>query len=187
MLKQPVSYAHELLKDYIVKGDHVIDATVGNGNDTLLLAQLVGSSGKVYGFDIQEMAIQNTKEKLLLTGQLPHVKLIQDGHENLDKYLEKDAKVSAVSFNLGYLPKGDKSIITQPDTTLEAISHSLNYLRRGGIITIVVYSGHEGGQEEKSAVDKFVAQLKQDQYNVLLYKYVNQRNNPPFLYVIEKK
>ncbi len=187
MLKIPLRFSHDILKDTIVSGDTVIDATVGNGNDTVLLAQLVGPFGKVYGFDIQEEAIANTSTKLLLTGQLEHVKLINDGHEKMTEYIPNNTQVSAVTFNLGYLPKGDKNITTLPDTTLKAIKLSLGLLRRQGIISIMVYSGHESGKIEKEAIDEFVIHLPQDEYNVLVYKFVNQKNNPPYLYVIEKK
>lgn len=187
MLQQPLKFSHEVLKETIILGDHVIDATTGNGNDTLLLAQLVGPYGKVYGFDIQNEAIEKTENKLLLTGQRPQVELINDGHENLDQYIKTDEKISAVTFNLGYLPKGDKSITTKPQTTLTAIKKSLKYLRRQGILSIMVYSGHEGGLVEKEAVDSLVSHLPQKEYNVLKYQFINQINFPPYLYIVEKK
>jgi len=187
MLKDPLRFSHTLLKNSIVPGDHVIDATVGNGNDTVLLAQLVGQTGKVFGFDIQKDAIEATKEKLLLTGQLPQTELILDGHENMTEHLPKQEKISAVTFNLGYLPNGDKSIITIPDTTIPAIEQSLTLLRKGGLISLMVYYGHEGGKEEKEQVARFVNELPQKEYHVLQYKFVNQKNNPPYLYVIEKR
>lgn len=187
MLKKPLQFGHEILKDTVIAGDHVIDATVGNGHDTVLLAQLVGPYGKVYGFDIQKEAIEATQNKLILTGQSPQVELIKDGHENIDQYLDSSEKISAITFNLGYLPKGDKTITTKPTTTMSAIEKSLPYLRRQGIISIMVYSGHEGGVEEKEAIDSSVSQLPQDRYNVLSYKFINQINHPPYLYVIEKR
>ena len=187
MLKKPLSFVQELLKDSVMENDIIIDATVGNGNDTLLLATLVGPTGKVYGFDVQEEAIQTTKTKLLLTGLLPQTELILDGHENLDQYVPENPNISAITFNLGYLPKSDKSIITTADTTLKAIEKSLIRLRKGGLITIMVYYGHEGGLEEKTGVANFVANLPQEEYQVLKYEFVNQKNNPPFLFVIEKK
>lgn len=187
MLKQPLRFSHEILKETIISGDTVIDATAGNGNDTVLLAQLVGPYGKVVAFDIQEEAIKNTKDKLLLTGQNAQVDLVQDGHENLDKYLKSDEVISAVTFNLGYLPKGDKNITTKPETTIEAIKKSLEILRKQGIVSIMVYSGHDGGLEEKNIIDEFVVELPQEEYNVLTYKFVNQVNHPPYLYLIQKK
>jgi len=187
MLKDPLRFSHALLKNSVVPGDHVIDATVGNGNDTVLLAQLVGQTGKVYGFDIQKEAIEATKEKLLLTGQLSQTELILDGHENMTEHLPKQEKISAAMFNLGYLPSGDKSIITKPDTTIPAIEQSLTLLRKGGLISLMIYHGHEGGKEEKEQVARFVNELPQKEYHVLQYKFVNQKNDPPYLYVIEKR
>jgi len=187
MLQNPLKFSHSLLKNSIVPGDRVIDATVGNGNDTVLLAQLVGQTGKVYGFDIQKEAIEATEEKLLLTGQLPQTELIHAGHENITNYTPNEQNISAVVFNLGYLPSGDKEIITTPDTTIPSIEQSLSRLRKGGLVSLMVYHGHAGGKEEKEQVDSFVRQLSQEDYHVLEYKFVNQKNNPPFLYIIEKR
>ena len=187
MLKRPLSFVQEVLKKYVSKNDTVIDATVGNGNDTVLLASLVGSTGKVYGFDVQKEAIETSKEKLLLTGLLPQTELILDGHENLDQYVPEDSNISAITFNLGYLPKSDKSIITMAETTLQAIKKGLARLRKGGLVTIMVYYGHDGGIKEKNEVTDFVVNLPQEDYQVLKYEFVNQKNYPPFLYIIEKK
>lgn len=187
MLKSPLRFSHEILKQAIVPGDSVIDATVGNGNDTVVLAKAVGSLGKVYGFDIQEEAIQKTEEKLLLTGLLPQTELILEGHETIEKHVPEDANLGAVVFNLGYLPSGDKSIITKPGTTLQAIQQSLIRLRKGGILSLMIYYGHEGGEKEKEAVDELVINLDQDKFQVLHYKFINQKNNPPYLYLIEKR
>ena len=187
MLKKPLRFSHEILKDTVISGDTVIDATAGNGNDTVLLAQLVGQLGKVYAFDIQEEAIKSTKDKLLLTGQSEQVELIQDGHENLDHYLKDEEKVSTVTFNLGYLPRGDKSITTQADTTLKALKNSLKILRKQGIVSVMVYYGHDEELEEKNIVDKFVTQIPQEEFDVLTYRFVNQANQPPYLYLIQKK
>ena len=90
-------------------------------------------------------------------------------------------------FNLGYLPSGDKSIITQPATTLSAIQQSLARLRKGGILSLMIYYGHEGGIKEKDAVDDLVVNLEQEKFQVLQYQFVNQKNNPPYLYLIEKR
>lgn len=187
MLQSPLRFSHEIINQALVSGDTVIDATVGNGNDTVVLAKAVGNMGKVYGFDIQEEAIKKTTDKLLLTGLLPQTELILEGHENIEKYVPEDADLGAVVFNLGYLPSGDKSIITQPDTTLKAIQQSLTRLRRGGILSLMIYYGHDGGKEEKAAVDELVVNLNQEEFQVLKYQFVNQRNNPPYLYLIEKR
>lgn len=187
MLQTPIRFTHDILKKALVAGDYVIDATVGKGNDTVLLAQAVGKLGKVYGFDIQKEAINKTKEKLLLTGLLPQTELILDGHEKIEEYVPAEKLISAATFNLGYLPSGDKTIVTKPQTTISAIKQCISRLRKGGLITIMIYSGHEGGKIEKEAIDDFVINLPQEEVHVLEYKFVNQKNNPPYLYIIEKR
>ena len=149
MLERAMHYSHTLLKQAITNGDSVIDATVGNGGDTVFLASLVGPFGKVFGFDIQKEAIETTQQKLLLTGLTQQVELFQQGHETIDSVLPKNSQIAAAIFNLGYLPTSDKSIITQADTTLLAIEHILPRLRKTGLVVIVVYYGHNGGLAEK--------------------------------------
>lgn len=173
------------LENAIDEGDIVVDATMGNGYDTKYLAQKVGETGFVYSFDVQEAALKSTKKKLDKENLTHRVKLILDGHENMNKYVE--GEVSCVLFNLGYLPRADHNIITKPETTIKAIEHSLNLLKPHGIISIAIYTGHEGGMEEKNSVYEFVKNLDQNEFNVLESGFINQINNPPQLVLIEKK
>lgn len=186
MIKRPLNFSHEVLQENIEAGDYVIDATVGNGHDTSFLANLVGKSGKVYGFDIQEQAIKNTTEKLTKENHIKQVELINDGHENINKYISTENQIAAVTFNLGYLPSGDKDIITKGDTTISAIEQSIQLIKKRGVISIMIYYGHDGGLDEKKVVDEFVSNLPQDKFQVIMYKIVNQINNPPYLYLIQK-
>ncbi len=87
---------------------------------------------------------------------------------------------------IGYLPKGNKDIKTSKDTTLVSLEKSLNLLKDNGIILITCYIGHEGGLEEKNAVEDFLKGLDQKKYNVIKYDFINQRNYPPILYGVEK-
>lgn len=187
MIKNPLFFSHEIIKKVVHQGDYAIDATLGNGHDTLLLAELVGSLGKVYGFDIQKQAIESSKEKLAVSGLLPQVELVHAGHEKMKQYIPEDQKISAVMFNLGYLPKGDKNIVTKAETTVEAIKQALSLVKKGGVVSIMVYYGHPGTNGEKEAVDELVRGLPQKEFDTLSYQFVNQINNPPYLYMIEKK
>ncbi|RDW18755.1 16S rRNA (cytosine(1402)-N(4))-methyltransferase [Oceanobacillus arenosus] len=188
MLKGILNYAHYLLEEAINQDEIVIDATCGNGNDTLFLSELVGEHGKVLAFDIQKEAITATRQRVI-EHERTNVFLIHDSHENIAKYLpaNKDEKISGAIFNLGYLPKSDKKIITKPDSTITAIDTILEHLRKDGIIVIVVYHGHEGGKEEKEAILKHLFHLDQQQYSVLRYGFINQKNDPPFILAIQKK
>lgn len=174
-----------LLEDVINKGDIVIDATMGNGYDTKYLAEKVGENGLVYSFDVQEEAIKSTKKRLEKAKLIDRVNLILDGHQNMDMYVDKE--VSCVIFNLGYLPRAKHQVITKSDTTLEAIKKSLKLLKPHGVVSIAVYTGHEGGMEEFDEVFKYVSEIDQSEYNVLNCNFVNQINHPPRLILIEKK
>lgn len=188
MLKGIIPFAHSLLKSSIDQGDTVVDATCGNGNDTLFLSELVGTSGHVYTFDIQAQAIETTRA-LLKTNKYDSVTYVHDSHAKLDKYIPTDlhGKIGGAIFNLGYLPRSDKQIITEGKSTIAAVNSLLTYLKKGALIVIVIYYGHEGGLEEKNAVLHYVKELNQKYYSVLQYEFINQKNNPPFVVAIEKR
>ena len=187
-MKSILNYSHHLLEEIIEPGETVIDATCGNGNDTLFLSKLVGEFGEVIAFDIQEQAIDNT-DQLLMDNNCTNVSLVLDSHANIDNYLIKELEenIGGAIFNLGYLPKSDKTIITEGESTIKAINTILNYLKKGGRIILVVYYGHEGGEEEKNTILKHVISLDQKKYSVLQYGFINQKNNPPFIIAIQKK
>lgn len=176
-------YAKQLLTETINPGETVIDATTGNGNDTLYLADLVGENGHVYAFDIQQTALDVTAARL---GELSErVSLICDSHDNVENYLK--GQIGGAVFNLGYLPHSeDLSVVTKPETTIKAIHTMLGMLKKGGIIAVSVYDGHEGGKEEREALLDYVKRLHQADFHVIRYELVNQRNNPPFLIAFEK-
>ena len=103
----------------------------------------------------------------------------------MDKYVKEE--VSCIVFNLGYLPRAKHQIITKADTTLEAIKKGLELLKPNGVMSIAIYSGHEGGMEEKNEVYKYTETLDQNYFNVLCTKFINQINNPPELIVNREK
>lgn len=178
-MKKPLEMAHDFLAQVITKDDVVVDATMGNGHDTLFLAKL---AKQVYAFDIQEQALEKTRQRIQEAG-FTNVELILQGHETVDQYV---SDVKAAIFNLGYLPSADKSIITQPQTTIEALDKLCQMLVKGGRIAIMIYYGHEGGDIERDAVMDYVSQLPQQEYTATIYRTLNQINNPPFLVMIEK-
>lgn len=187
MLPRVLEYGKILIEDKVKPGDIVIDATCGNGNDTLFLSKLVGEKGNVFAFDIQEEAINNTKHKLDIE-KLNNVTLYQTGHENIittipTKYF---GNISGAMFNLGYLPGGDKTITTTGKTTIKAICDLLNIMKVNGIIVLIIYHGHEEGKKEKHELLSYLQTIDQKYAQVLQYSFINQRNNAPFLIAIEK-
>lgn len=173
------------IQEVVKEGDICIDATMGNGYDTVFLAEKVGKSGKVYAFDVQEEAIKSTEKKVKKLEFEDRVELILDGHENINNYVKE--KIKCAVFNLGYLPRYEHRIITKPDTTIEAIKQSVSLLEENGVVCVSIYTGHEGGMEERNAVFDYASNLDQKDYNVFESKFVNQKNNPPSIILIERK
>ncbi|NLM51870.1 MAG: methyltransferase domain-containing protein [Firmicutes bacterium] len=183
-MKKPLLFAKELVKEVLSPGGIAVDATCGNGYDTLFLAELVGAQGTVFAFDIQPEAISATQKKLEAAHLSERVKLLQTSHAHESFW--PPAPVQAVMFNLGYLPGGNHEVITKPESTVAALQIATTRLQPGGIITLVVYTGHAGGQEEYEAVRNFCSKLPQKEYAVLEYKFINQINHPPLLIAVKR-
>ncbi|MED1600184.1 class I SAM-dependent methyltransferase [Alkalihalophilus marmarensis] len=182
-------FARFLLERSISPGDIAVDCTAGNGHDTLFLANLVGNAGHVYSVDIQETAITNTKLKVEEAEVASRVTLHQSGHEHISTLIPKEEydRVKGAIFNLGYLPGGDKSIVTQSQTTIKAIDSLLELMPKGGMIVLVIYHGHAEGAAERDHLMEYVTRLDQKKAHVLNYSFINQANNPPFIVAIEKR
>ena len=174
-----LDYAHLLLKQYISFDDVVVDATMGNGLDTLFLSEI---SKKVYAFDIQEKAIFETNKRLTLH-QITNVELILDTHEHINQYVDG---YKAVIFNFGYLPNGDKSITTRTDSTIHAISSILPKIPLDGFIQLVVYTGHDEGKKESESLNIFLSELDSNLYKVIKTELPYQDNYPPYIFMIHK-
>jgi SAM-dependent methyltransferase len=186
MMENALSYVGRRLRSVVALGDVVVDATVGNGHDTLLLAELVGENGVVYGFDVQSAALENTRQVLASSAAV--IRLLHAGHQDILQHVapEHHGNIAAVVFNLGYLPGGDKSITTMVETTVLAIQRSVELLRQGGIITIVCYR-HPEGEKELTGVRAFVENLPQEAFTVMESNFINQRGNPPVVIVVLKR
>ncbi|MEH6994205.1 class I SAM-dependent methyltransferase [Neobacillus drentensis] len=188
-LERILPFAKKLLEKAITSGAVVVDATLGNGHDTVFLADLVGENGRVYGFDVQEEAILTSTERLKEHGLADRVTTFHAGHEQLFKLIpdQHHGKVTAAIFNLGYLPGSDKAIVTKPETTISAIQQLLEIMVSEGIIILVIYHGHTEGAVERDALLAYCQEIDQKKAHVLKYQFINQQNNPPFIIAIEKR
>lgn len=180
-----LAFARQLIEGRLKNGGRALDGTAGNGRDTLFLAQLAGGSGKVWAFDIQAQALSNTAGLLRENGVEGQVELIAASHADLADYVREP--LDAAMFNFGYLPGGDKTVTTTADSSVRAMQAAAALLAEGGLLTAVVYSGHPAGLAEAAAIEQWAAALPQEQYQVLNYRFTNQRNHPPQLLAIEKR
>lgn len=168
-----------------------MDATAGNGHDSLFLGQSVLPGGKVFVFDLQAAAVESTRRRLADHGitEGEGVSLIHAGHEELSNRLPGGlrGKVRAIMFNLGFLPGGDKSVITCTETTLRALAQSLEWLAEDGVLTIVAYPGHEGGHQEAAAIESWLSGLSSSEFEVQKLAFLNFRPTTPFGLWVRKR
>ena len=182
---QITSWVHHFLEDHVQPGDVCIDATMGNGNDTALLSKLAGKNGKVVAFDIQQMALENTEQKLLKEECPKNYELVLKSHEFMGEYA-KEESVSCITFNLGYLPGGDHEKATKGDSSIRAIETGLSLLKKKGLMTVCIYSGGDSGFEERDAVLAYLKGLDSKKYLVIISEYANRPNHPPIPVLIIK-
>lgn len=187
-----LSYAHKLVSERLQPGEIAVDATAGTGADTLFLARCTGPKGNVLAFDIQDDALELTRQRLSKEppSTLASVSLHLQSHALMKSCMPETyiGQVGAIMFNLGYLPadQADKTVITQPETTLAALESSLGLLRPGGIVTIVLYPGHEGGELEARTVQEWASSVPQHKAQSIIYRNL-QRPAAPYLIALERR
>lgn len=180
----PVSVAHKLIQEQVYRAEILVDVTAGKGNDTLYLAENSLATAKIYAFDIQELALRCTKEKLQEKGLERKVTLILDNHANVKQYILRGVDVAI--FNLGYLPGGNHELTTTIDTTMPAIEAMLQLLNVGGVVAITAYPGHESGKREYHYLIDFLSNLPVKNYTVSCWSMINHASTAPVVYLIEK-
>lgn len=183
-----VEEVHKAAAAVLREGDIVIDATVGNGHDTLFLAQQVKSTGLVYGFDIQAQAIANTRQRLAGVQEIS-LQLFQQGHETLQQSIPHThhGQIKAILFNLGYLPGTDKKTITQAQSTTLALQQAAEIVAPGGLISVLCYTGHPGGMQEFVAIRECLLRLPDRQWHKQVINQNAVSAGEPVLFLLQKR
>jgi len=187
MLSNAVNLAHTYWEEILVPGDIVIDATCGNGHDTLFVAQKVlhERSGKVFGFDIQPTAIAATTLNLkthLTHEQFNDVILIHGSHAHFPKTIQ-ERSIKLIVYNLGYLPKGNKSIVTHHESSLESLRNAMKLIRDDGMISMTCYPGHPEGKVEEDKILEYVGSLSAKEWICCHHRWINRHAAPSLLLV----
>ena len=182
-----VELAQKTIAGILAPGDVAVDATVGNGLDTLFLARCVGPAGMVYAMDIQPTAIAIAEKKLRTAGFADRIRLETENHANLDRIIaiEHKNRINAVMFNLGYLPGSDTRITTQPSSTRIALQSACRHLSNRGRITVLCYTAHPGGSAETEAVRRVAAELPEN-FRITIHRPQRIAKSPPELVIIER-
>lgn len=181
-----LSVAHDFWRAHLPVGGFALDATAGNGHDTLLLCRLVGPQGRVVALDIQAQAVENTNLRLRRAGMDAVGRAVRDSHVHLARYAAP-GEADAVVFNLGYLPGADHSVFTVPATTLAALDAACTLLRPGGILTVCAYAGGRQGTGERDAVLAWAAALPAAVWRVAEERFETRRGLPPVAVCAQKR
>jgi len=179
---RPTALAQEILRPLIRQGDQVIDATAGNGHDTVFLADCVGPEGRVLAFDVQEAALASARARV---GEAGCVEFFHESHGKMDAHA-KDGSVAVVMFNLGYLPGENHELTTETAETLSALEIAARLLKPGGILSVICYPGHPAGAAEAVAVEAWMTALAAKGWRVARYGAVGTRRPAPFLLLAGK-
>lgn len=177
---QLLQTAKAFITEAVRDDDTLVDFTMGNGHDTAYLCSLV-PKGKVYAFDIQADALENTKARLSSLG-FTNAELILDSHANVKKYVRS---FRCGMFNLGYRPEGDKTVHTMLDSTLAAVRDAIEIMEKGGVLVISVYPGHEEGTKEGEELFKLLSGYDKVYYSVIYHRMINSPDCP-FMFAVEK-
>ena len=171
--------AQNIVSNFLCPGDIAIDATAGNGFDTLFLTEAVGDSGMVYAVDIQSQAIEVVRQKLREANRESRCQLVVASHDQLESIVPQElhGRVAAAMFNLGYLPFGNKSITTQASSTVAALDQVLMLLKPNGLLCVLAFLGHDGGSEEATEVAQWI-QRHQDALSIEKFQDANNQRSP---------
>jgi hypothetical protein len=182
-MKPHISYAHQYWARFVRPGDTSIDATLGNGHDTLYLAQLLKGEGRLIGYDIQPQALEQAKRRIeILPDEFSRIITLKfQSHTNFE---EKNVKL--IVYNLGYLPGGDKSITTLHETTLISIQNALHCLTPGGAISITCYPGHTAGAIEQEVLIDFLKTLPSNQWEICHHVWLNRPFAPSLILLSQR-
>lgn len=175
--------AHDHWKQIVEEGAILIDATCGNGNDSLFLAKLNPSI--LYCIDVQAEALAATKELLsekITQDEMKHIKLIQGSHASFPKVIHPGT-VKLIVYNLGYLPGGDKAKSTMTETTLESLGNAIQLVCNGGMISVTCYPGRPEGEKEEGQVLSFASNLDRKEWTCCHHRWINKPKSPTLLLI----
>lgn len=182
--------AHSLVSLWLRPGDIAIDATAGNGHDTLMMARLVGPTGQIMAVDIQPEGLVNTRLRLEEENLFSdNVRLVHASHADLEHLTPADwfGRVRVIMFNLGFRPHAERAVATQLVSTLSALGQSLGILAEGGLLSVILYRVHDGGEQETQAILEWAFGLDDTLWHVARYDLPNIRSRPPILIAITRR
>jgi tRNA G37 N-methylase Trm5 len=182
-MKSWLDIAHDYWKTLVREDEILIDATCGNGHDTLFLAKL--KPRLLYSLDIQPQALSAAQQLLsqhLTAQEALHVTFIEGSHAQFPTEIAARS-VKLIVYNLGYLPGGNKSITTLAETTLHSLKGALELIIPGGAISVTCYPGHPEGKREEEMILNFAKGLDPKKWSCCHHRWINRNNAPSVLFI----
>lgn len=181
-----VALCHRMLAAQAKPGGAYLDATCGNGHDTLFLCKLAGPGGRVLGLDIQPRAVEATNARLAAAGCAEVGRAVLGDHAALLDFVAPESQ-DGIVFNFGWLPGADHAVHSTAGASVQALKAALTALRPGGLLAAVLYSGRVIGSDEKQAALAFFRALPLTQYTVLVCEFANWADTAPLPVFVWKK
>lgn len=181
-----LAVAHRFISEHVKPGDFCIDATAGRGHDTAFLCSLVGDTGKVLAFDIQQEAIDSTNQRLSENGFSHIAQTLLESHANMARYAQKES-VDCIVFNFGYLPAATTIFLPGLKPVFRGLRLALELLKPRGIMSLCIYYGGDSGFEEKDALMEYLKTIDSKRFTVLVSEFYNRPNCPPIPVAILKE
>lgn len=188
LFQSHLDLAHTYWQSLLRVGDIAIDATCGNGQDTLLLAQLCLNDlqGLIYAIDILPKAVELSKVHLqnnLNEKSFQRIHWHVRCHSQFPQEIATES-VKLIVYNLGYLPGGgNKNLTTQVETTLQSLKQALQLIQPGGAVSMTLYPGHSEGEKEEHEILKFVKELSPFSWNCCHHRWLNRAKSPSLLLI----
>jgi hypothetical protein len=186
--KPHLRFSRDLWRTFEHRALQIIDATCGQGFDTLILRdEALAPHGRLIALDIQPEALEKTfKAWNSHPCQKPCTLTLHNlCHSHIDQIADPGS-VDLIVYNLGYLPHSDKQATTLAETTLTSANKALNLLADSGMITFTVYPGHAAGEVESAHLSDWIKQLDPRKFQILKLEMIGQKR-APYVIVIQKR
>jgi hypothetical protein len=183
LFHSPIDLAHNYWKQLLQPGDNVIDATCGNGKDTLFLTELLFTLSDVstlIAIDIQQQAIEKTRS--LLKACDKNIHFYTQSHATFPE-VAYTLPIRLIVYNFGYLPQGDKSLTTLTESSLASLKAALALVMPGGCISATCYPGHLEGSREETALLALTQTLDPTHWCITWHTWPNRTLSPSLLLI----
>jgi hypothetical protein len=112
--------------------------------------------------------------------------LYQSSHSEMTAHAAEKS-ITAIMFNLGYLPGENHVTTTKTESTLKALESAMSLIKPHGVISVVCYPGHPEGAEEAGEVESWLSSQTASAWQIAKYAMLGTLKPAPFLLLASKR